>query len=100
MRASEPADIPPIAPGTTGLWHALYIFGFRMWEYGMEHLRLLKKFWLPTGLAHLSGFCFTTTWVMLGWVFFRSGDLEQAFTMLTSLAHADRYTSKLNLHPN
>lgn len=82
-----------------GLWHAVSILVYRLWNSFLNRMGFSCLEDTRDRIATLTGFVLTTTWVMLGWLFFRSADLSQAWSMLATIADPDAYRGH-NLHPN
>jgi alginate O-acetyltransferase complex protein AlgI len=66
-----------------GLWHAGLIFVYRLLKDRFE--------WIPKRLQPIVGWCITTPLVMLGWIPFRAGSLEQTFALLGKVLNIQSY---------
>ncbi|HVN37871.1 MAG TPA: MBOAT family O-acyltransferase [Myxococcota bacterium] len=76
-----------------GLWHALLLLLYRAWSGLARRTTSLRRMQERSALGQLAGVLITLAAVMASWILFRASSVEQAFTMLATLAKPKAYLS-------
>jgi D-alanyl-lipoteichoic acid acyltransferase DltB (MBOAT superfamily) len=76
-----------------GLWHALWLLLHRGWSRLARSNASLRRVQEHAVLGRLGGTVITLGAVMASWILFRASSVEQALTMLATLANPTAYLS-------